>query len=435
MESNPSTDDESETPKEVENPTLSESMNQPPSKKAKVEVDPIYIAVIYIRWLTYINPSSLFFMCPYVGQAVRDAESAEWLANQRWNEENSLATREDKDMGLTHCLNEYGPDKFRNEVVEWRKGPRSEVQAWADEREKALIAEYGGPFRNPEKWCEQTLNLTHGGKNDSKFASMDAFRTVKWMKFKIEMQTYVDLNESALVPKIYVNPVSGYKLGDSLCHVRNGILWKGHPDWANRIEWLEALPKWAWNQKKTTEWRSVVGANSVARWANKTKDQREDWISNLSDAQNRPERLKKGREDGKAQYAREKAEGKKTVTQHGADWWTRATEEQLQARMQKILATGAAKRIKRLAGLSSLEREKKDKEAEHNKRSAATRKSKALAMMQLAEYDGKTVSWCESNMAKATKNGDVVFSKDSNGAWHAAMKSSGDAGSSAEHAE
>jgi hypothetical protein len=200
------------------------------------------------------------------------------------------------------------------------------VQAWANEREIALIAEHGGPLRDPSVRCKQTLNLDHGGKFGMNFEARDAARTIGWLKlkreleeyvscyktcvvsrtyktssgyplgarlhgvrqgelwnghseevdrkdwleslpgwtwnaskdirdnawtaFQCEMNEYVQINKSSLVRQSYVNPVSGYPLGKRLCDVRQGVLWKGHPNEADRIEWLEVLPKWTWNAKE-----------------------------------------------------------------------------------------------------------------------------------------------------------------------------------------
>ena len=232
-------------------PTAFYVLMQPPSKKAKVdEVEPIYIAVIYIRWLKWIDPSEPLYMCPYGGQAVRPGSSAEEVALARWREENSQGIREQKDIGLLACIGDYGPDAFDNQIVEWKRGPRSEVQKWADEREIALIAEHGGPLRDPSVQCKQTLNLRNGGKGNVNFEALDAARTIGWLKFKREMEAYVECYNTSLVKASYVNMSSGYKLGKQLTCVRGGVLWKDHPDEAGRIQWLESLPKWSWDPKK-----------------------------------------------------------------------------------------------------------------------------------------------------------------------------------------
>ena len=64
---------------ETVTPTTSafDVLMQPPSKKAKVdEEEPIAIAVVYIRWLKWIDPSEPLYMCPYGGQAVRAGDTA-----------------------------------------------------------------------------------------------------------------------------------------------------------------------------------------------------------------------------------------------------------------------------------------------------------------------------------------------------------------------
>ena len=64
--------------------------------------------------------------------------------------------REDKDIGLIHCLDLHGSEAFDDQIVECKRGPRAEVQVWANEREIALIAEHGGPLRDPSVRCKQT---------------------------------------------------------------------------------------------------------------------------------------------------------------------------------------------------------------------------------------------------------------------------------------
>jgi hypothetical protein len=239
-----------------------QKMMQSQAKKQKVDVEPIYIAVIYIRWLRWIDPSEPLYNAPYVGQSVRDKDTPEKVAEERWKAENNQAVREDKDVGLIACLDTYGPDAFYDEVVESRRGPRSEVQKWANEREIALIAEYGGPLRNPSKKLHQTLNLTKGGKGNVNFEARDAARTISWLKFKREINAYVECNGTSLVPQRYVNPASGYMLGHALLSVRAGMLWRGHPDAKGRCDWLALLPDWAWNVYKTDKWKEEMSERS-----------------------------------------------------------------------------------------------------------------------------------------------------------------------------
>jgi hypothetical protein len=258
---------------------------QPPCKKAKVdEEQPNVIAVVYIRLLKWIDPSEPLHGCPYIGQAVRALLTANEVAAMRWKEENRNAIRENKRVGLLHELNVHGPEAFDDQIVEWKQGQRSEVQRWANELEAALITEHGGPLRDPSVRCKQTLNLTGGGKRGCSFDAMDASRTVAWLQFQDEYQDYIECHGTALVPASHVNPVSGYKLGQRLTGVRQGELWKGHPDEADRVKWLESLPGWAWNVKKTDEWREGVSERTKDRWANADDETRAGWSKKISDA-------------------------------------------------------------------------------------------------------------------------------------------------------
>ena len=220
---------------------------QPTSKKAKV--DPIYIAVIYIRWLKWIDQSEPLHMCPYVGQAVRPGPTAERVAGARWKEENNQAMRESKDIGLIHCIDVYGPDAFEDQIVEWKRGPRSELQLWANKREIELIAKHGGMFRNPSLKCNQTLNLTNGGQGNVNFESRDAFVMLAWLRFKKHLEEYVTENSTSLVLARYVS-VSGYRLGERVHHVRNNEVFLQGLHGNERKEWLESLPDWSWSVKR-----------------------------------------------------------------------------------------------------------------------------------------------------------------------------------------
>ena len=258
---------------------------QPPSKKAKVDkVDPIMIGVIYIRWLLWIDPSEPLYGCPYVGQAVRAAgNTAQEVATARWNEENGDATRKNKRIGLMHELKLHGTEAFDDQIVEWRRGPRSEVQKWADEREKALIAEHGGPLRDQSVRCKQALNLDNGGKFGMNFESMDALRTVAWLKFQDEIEEYVQINESALVPTDYVNPVSGYRLGRATTHVRHGVLWKGHIDEHSRVKWINSLKDWTWSARSSPHWKTAASERTKLLWANTENSKKTEIAQKISE--------------------------------------------------------------------------------------------------------------------------------------------------------
>ena len=372
----------------------------PPAKKAKVDgvVDPIVIAVIYIRWLKWIDPSAPLYGCPYVGQAVRAGNTASEVAAARWAAENSQAMRENKRVGLLRELKVHGVTAFDSQVVEWKQGPRSEVQKWADEREVRLIAEHDGPLRDPLARCKQTLNLTKGGKGNVNFEAMDASRTTAWLQFQDEMEEYVECYGTSLMRSSYVAS-SGYKLGRRLDGVRQGKLWRGHPDETKRVEWLESLPGWAWNAKETDEWRQ---ANSERAKKQFESQEARDALS----------------ERGKAQAAREAAEGKTSLAERGkatrAENWTK---EQREAAKAKKAAKNAAKRAVVLAALPDAERKTKQAQYDRADRKEVNRKGKANALLKLPSYADKGYQWCYRNLTQVQKAG-VVFSQDrSSGVW------------------
>tara|TARA_B110000971_G_scaffold163409_1_gene167218 strand:+ start:1 stop:1407 length:1407 start_codon:yes stop_codon:yes gene_type:complete len=145
------------------------------------------------------------------------------------------------------------------------------MQKWANEREKHWIVQYGGPLRDHTKQLKQTLNLTHGGQGNVAFASIDALRTVAWVKFKEEMNEYVAVHNTSMVPLSHIS-LSGYKLGGRMSYVRAGTMWKGHIYEAARVLWLESLPEWSWNvldtawekfQLEMNEYVSLNGSSLV----------------------------------------------------------------------------------------------------------------------------------------------------------------------------
>ena len=418
---------------------------QPPSKKAKVESEPEYIAVVYIRWLRWIDPSEPLYGCPYVGQSVRALLTANEVAVARWKEENSQAVREDKSTGLLHCLDVHGPEVFDDQIVEWKSGPRSEAQAWANEREIALIAEHGGPLRDPSVRGKQTLNLTKGGKGAVNFEARDALRTIAWLKFKFEMEKYVECYETSLVPQSYVGPVSGYKLGARLTSVRQGQLWMGHPDETNRVAWLEALPGWAWNAHESDEWleglserskaqfaspeardalskrskkqfesqeaRDAVSERKKAMWANADEETRAEWSRKQSEARWTPETKAAASERAKAQFASQEArdalskrskkqfesqETRDAVSERKKAQWANADEETRAEWSRKNSEAKSTPEAKAAASERA-----KAQFASQEARDALSERGKARAAREVA--DGKT-SLAERGKATRTEN-------------------------------
>jgi hypothetical protein len=173
--------------------------------------------------------------------------------------------------------------------------------------------------------CKQTLNLTNGGKGNANFETIDASRTVSWLRFQDELQEYIKCRETSLVPQSYVNHVSEYKLGNALSNVRQGQLWRGHPDETKRVEWLESLPCWAWNAIKTDEWRNAVSERGKKQWADADEETRAEWRRKLSEGQNRPEVKAAASERAKKQF--ESQEARDALSEIGKKQWADADEE------------------------------------------------------------------------------------------------------------
>jgi len=290
MESDRSSDDECDDSKP---PNAFDDLMQPPSKRAKVEeVDPIYIAVIYIRWLRWIDPSAPLYNVPYIGQAVRSKEKygdATNVALQRWNEENRQAIREHKEVGLIACIEMYGHSAFFDEVVDFRIGIHSCVQNWADEEERRMISFHGGPFRFELNGSPPTtLNLTEGGKGANWKKSMLIFHDIAWRVFQKHILEHIETNGTALVSDKFIAP-DGYKLGSQCSSVRRETFWKGHPRGDERVKWLESLPGWTFDVKSSDEWKASVSNAHIESWASKTEEEHHTAIENMRKAQNEPD--------------------------------------------------------------------------------------------------------------------------------------------------
>ena len=382
-------------------------------KKQKPDrTDPIRTAVIYSRRLVRIDPNHPLCGCIYGGQSVRADESPYAVASERWKQENTQAMRVNKRIGLLHELRVHGPEAFDNELVESMRGPQSVVQKWADEREVALIAAHGGPLRDPTVRCKQTLNLTDGGKGQTHFESMEAYRTVCWKQFQDEMEEFIERYGTSLVPHKYFNPVTGYKLGKRLTSVRQGQFWKGHSDEDERRQWLESLPNWAWDATDTEEFKAARSERGKARFAS-------------------PEARAKQSERAKKQAAREAAEGKPSLVERGkatqiGTW----DEEQWEKVLAKRAATAANNRANKLRTLTGVACERQEKRYERADRKEKTRKAKADALLKLEKYTGMDYQWRYRNVGKVQKEDGVHFFKDANGVWCAAFKTQGEGSSS-----
>ena len=205
------------------------------------------VGIIYIRWFRPNDTEDPLFGAPYIGQSVRRAKlSAIEVARQRWLQENSEGRCCTRKRLLAELLFIHGPESFEDELVDSKVGTRLDVQEWADEYEKKLIQQYGGPTVDPLSARKQTLNTTKGGKK-FKYAYIDYMQSKLWNLFVPKMKSYVSEYGSANVPQRF-ECACGYKLGHQVSRIRSyGSLIEGHPCEAERKEWLESLPDWHWD--------------------------------------------------------------------------------------------------------------------------------------------------------------------------------------------
>jgi len=303
--------------------------------------DPWYTAVIYEAHLEHVDPEEPMFRVPYFGQVVRPGTAEEnFEARKRHHERDTI--RDPKDIGFHSVIGMFGADKIAWRIVSSKSGRRSEVQAWADAEEKRLIAEHGGPLRDMDAKLKQTLNLTKGGKGDGAavWAGIEARRRRALTKFKAAMEAYVEEHGSALVPKAYVDD-DGYPLGQELSDFRRGRMRRGMPDKANIDAWAEALPKWAWNARKTDEFRQGLVQRSTEQAARKEaadpgyhSRRCKDQMTNMT-AKQKTDRL------NKRKATMDTAESKAKRSKSSKEWWINATEEQKADFLVKRKATMA----------------------------------------------------------------------------------------------
>lgn len=87
------------------------------------------------------------------------------------------------------------------------------------------------------EWLERLPEWTWDAQRDRRDAA--------WMRFKEEMQEYVDENGTSLIPQKFVT-ATGYRLGANLRNARQGQLLLNRPEEVFRRKWLESLPDWTW---------------------------------------------------------------------------------------------------------------------------------------------------------------------------------------------
>jgi len=198
--------------------------------------------VIYRLTLVGVASDHPLHNIVYIGQAIRaKAKSADEVANSRWKEEINDAAKYEKKAGLLWALDEFGEDAFRFEIIESRKGLRTDLRKWTDQREVELIDNHGGVLKDQTKRLNQTLNIQRGGHGiySPAFAVISA---VLWDKFLKEMHIFIESHpmKGCRVPQNYMTP-EGYSLGYRLNAVKMGILVSGYPD---RLKQLQQLPLW-----------------------------------------------------------------------------------------------------------------------------------------------------------------------------------------------
>jgi hypothetical protein len=376
---------------------------------------------VYRRHLIHVENDFPLFGCSYFGQAVR---STDRYANQfevaktRWNEENNQATRESRDLGLLAALDMFGETAFDDSIVDFRIGPLSEVQAWADALEKKLIDDNGGVLRNMDKRLKQTLNITKGGKGAKWWKSKIAFRNKKLNEFKKELNEFVEekrpsiLNPSVMentsrVPFNYVNPKTGYKLGSQLRKFRERRMLMGHPDKDEIRAWAESLPKWVWKIDQSTdeELKAVQSASKKALWANQTPEAYEARVSKFRKTVNTPEAKV-------AQSASKKAMWANATPEVKAAW---------SAKSKKTRNTPESKAAAKVRGKAQHANETPEAKTDRLAKKAATWATKRELV--LSKLTGKPLASKKKQYAKEDKRqAEIDYLRSLGGEWAVANK-------------
>ena len=294
------------------------------------------IGLVYSRTLARVVESHPLFGSHYLGQSVRSV--ARWgtnpqkVAETRWREENADARRVPKRLGLLAVIREHGADALDDVVIDFQIGYRRDVQPWADEQEKGMIAAYGGPLRDMHARLPQTLNLTDGGKGDVECKGRIALNNLKWRDFQLALTEFVNEHGTAYVPYSTILP-SGYKIGREVSHVRTGLYWEGWPDEEKRKSWLESLPKWTWNAAHSDEQKAAMSKAAKQQFAAETDEQRAKRIRKNTEAHRRPEVRAAASEKSKQQFSTQ--EGRDRNAEGHKKWWAGLTAEDRAEQIRK----------------------------------------------------------------------------------------------------
>jgi hypothetical protein len=383
--------------------------NKKNKKKRKVDddsdeevVDPIYIAVVYRRHLIHVEDDFPLFGCSYFGQAVRSPDKYTdhfAVAKARWDAENNQATRESHELGLLAVLDMLGKDAFDDSIMDFRMGPRSEVQAWADALEKKLIDDNGGVLQDMDNaTLKQTLNITKGGKGAKWWTAYLASRNKKFQNFKAEMEEYVKENGTALVSFKYVNPKTNCKLGLALFNFRRGSFWAGNPEKTAIIKWAERLPEWHWDARKSDKYRNDISNRKIAQWSN--MEQRSKICISIKRAHSTPEARLVHSQKATKQWQVEGS--RKLRSQQMENIRGNESEKAKSKRKANKKATDLAKQQARLNGMSPTKRKHEEAKIAKNGRGNAQKKANLAYLRSLG---GKWANAKQPDVSRAHKEG------------------------------
>ena len=286
-------------------------------------IDPIVWAVIYAATLVRVDDGDPLLGTAYIGQSVRQGATATEVANERWTEHRSLSSKKDCEFGFIAALRIFGTRAFDWTILYSCRGKRSEMQKWADRVESEEICKRGGVLTdmNPEMPIKQTFNRQPGGKPFTYWPAVEARCAENWRRFKSEMSQYVDDYKTADIRWDFVTS-SGYRLGKKVTMIRShGQFLTGRPDEADRRAWLEALPGWTYDGRKSERYVSEQSTRHVEWWQSLTPEEYDALRSKNKEALARPEVRAKMSKNATMQFASIEARSKLSESAK-AQWQT-----------------------------------------------------------------------------------------------------------------
>ena len=187
----------------------------------------------------FVSPDHPLFDVPYFGQVARKCGTAEEQCHSRWYEHTRDAMHTPKAVGLHAMIREFGRKAASCCVLEKARLPILEAREWANARERALVAEHGGPLRDADAKLRQTLNLTDGGTlasaKDMWYAHR-AYSQLQWTRrAQPALERFFQREGHLRVPFNHVE--NGVNLGKVVSMMRMGSFLSGYPE---RKDWLKA---------------------------------------------------------------------------------------------------------------------------------------------------------------------------------------------------